>query len=582
MFSKFYQGELAFLRSMGKAFAQANPTTAGMLAERGGDPDVERLLEGFAFLAARVRERIEDGIPEMAHDLAEVLLPHYLRTVPACSIVEFQPIPGALRARLKVPRETEVASVPVDGTSCQFRTTADLELLPVTVQEVTLDQAIGANPALRVQLHVPPQAAPALFAEEGIRLFVHGELPLASTLLLWMARYLRGVEVKGLSPGGRAVPLPASAVRVAGLDPALPLLPWPRLAPAGYRLLQEFFTLPQKFLFFELRGLQAAAAAAEERVEIAFRFERPPELPARVGKETLKVNCVPVVNLFRTTADPVSFQALGQEHLLRAAELPPQHAEIHAVDAALGIPEGPGERHPYQPFSRFGHGREGRGARYYRLRRALSPVDQGLDTWISVLRPVDGGAGAGAETLSLDVTCTNRSLPAQLRIGEISQPTPSSPTIARFRNIVPVSKPVRPPLGGELHWRLLAHLAANRASLGDPEVLRSLLDLYNFQGISDEQAGRANRLRVEGIRAVHESPGRRVVGGAPVRGAQIAVELDEGHFAGAGDAWLFAAALDELLAHQVSVNSFTELTVRLEPSRREYAFAARSGGRSLA
>src|SRR6266545_1881155 len=135
MFSKFYQGELAFLRAMGKAYAEANPSTAGLLGERGGDPDVERLLEGFAFLAARVRERVEDGVPEISHDLAEALLPHYLRTVPASSIVEFQPIPGALRARVVVPRGTELGSVPVDGIPCLFRTTADLDLLPVAVQD---------------------------------------------------------------------------------------------------------------------------------------------------------------------------------------------------------------------------------------------------------------------------------------------------------------------------------------------------------------------------------------------------------------------------------------------------------------
>jgi type VI secretion system protein ImpG len=581
LFSKFYQGELAYLRSIGKAFAEANPTTAGLLAERGGDPDVERLIEGFAFLAGRIRERIEDGIPEVSHDLTSVLLPHYLRSVPACSIVEFLPIPGALRGRVKVARHTELGSVPVEGTPCLFRTTADIDLVPVSVQDVILDQAIGATPTMRVQFHVAAQAAPAVFAEGGLRLFVQGELPLASTIILWMARYLRAVEVKGLGPGSRSVSLDPAQVRLVGFDPTLPLLPWPRLAPAGYRAVQEFFALPQKFHFFEIRGLQAAAAIAEERFEICFRFERPPELPARVGKDTLHVNCVPVVNLFNTSADPISFQVLGQEHLLRAAQLAPGQAEVYSVDSAIGIPEGPGERHPYQPFHGFAHGAEGKSARYYRLRRSLSPVDQGLDTWMSVLRPEDSGAGAGPETLSLELTCTNRLLPGQLKLGEISQPTPTSPTIARFKNLVPVSKPVRPPLGTELHWRMLAHLAANRASMGDPEVLRSLLELYNFQGISDEQSGRANRLRVEGIRAVEETSSRRVVGGAPVRGARIAVELDEGHFAGLGDAYLFAAALDELLGHQVSVNSFVELVVRLTPSRREYAFAPRSGGRFL-
>lgn len=578
MFSRLYQGELAFLRAMGKAYAEANPTSAGLLAERGGDPDVERLLEGCAFLAARVRERIEDSIPEMVHDLSELLLPHYLRSVPAATIVEFTPVPGALRARLRVPGGTEIASVPVEGTSCRFRTAADLDLLPVTVQDVGLDQAIGATPTLRVQIQGSPQALPAVLQPDGIRFFVQGELPFAATLLLWMARHLKDVEVKSAKGSVR---LPSGAVRVVGFDPSFSLLPWPRFAPPGYRPVQEIFALPQKFLFFEVRELQAAASVADERIEFLFRAERPPELPARVSKDALHVNCIPAVNLFQTTADPVKFETLGEEHLLRAAELAPGHMEIYSVDAAVGVPEGPGERYPYHPFASFSHGTLGKGARYYRLRRALSPVNDGLDTWISLSRPIDAGVGAGPEVLSLDVTATNRSLPAQLKLGEVSQPTPASPTLARFRNITQVTKPIRPPLGTELHWRLVSHLAASRAPLDGADALRELLELYNFQGLADQQSGRANRLRIEGIREVSVTGARRVVQGAPVRGSRASIVLDEGHFAGIGDAWLFARALDELLGAQVPINSFSELQVKLAPSQREYNFAPRSGGRPV-
>lgn len=578
MFSRFYQGELAFLRAMGKAYAEANPATAGLLGERGSDPDVERLLEGCAFLAARVRERIEDSVPEMVHDLAELLLPHYLRSVPAATVVEFTPVPGALRARLRIAAGTELASVPVEGTSCRFRTTADLDLLPLSVHDVSIDQAIGANPALRVQLQSSAQAVGAVFQPEGIRFFIQGELPLASTLLLWMARHLKEVEVRSAKG---TVRLPAASVRAVGFDPAFPLLPWPRFAPGGYRAIQELFALPQKLLFFDVRDLQAAASAADERFELVFRAERPPELPARVSKDALHVNCIPALNLFRTAADPVKFESLGEEHLLRAAELAPGHMEIHSVDSAIGVPEGPGERHPYHAFTSFSHGALGKEARYYRLRRALSPVDDGLDTWISVSRPVDTGIGPGAEVLSLDVTATNRSLPGQLRIGDVSQATPASPTLARFRNITQVTKPIRPPLGTELHWRLVAHLAANRAPLDGPDTLRELLDLYNFQGLVDQQSGRANRLRIEGVRELAVTPARRVVQGAPVRGTRVTMTLEEDHFAGLGDAWLFARALDELLGAQVPINSFSELQVRLAPSQREYAFDPRSGGRPV-
>ena len=136
-----------------------------------------------------------------------------------------------------------------------------------------------------------------------------------------MARHLRGVQVRGLA-SGRVVRLGPQSVRAVGFDPELPLLPWPKFAPPGYRYLQEYFALPQKFLFFEVRGLDAVAAP-EELFEIALQFERPPQLPARIGKDTLRLNCVPAVNLFHTTSDPIPVHALGEEHLVRAAELPP-------------------------------------------------------------------------------------------------------------------------------------------------------------------------------------------------------------------------------------------------------------------
>jgi type VI secretion system protein ImpG len=580
VFSKHYQGELAFLRAAGKAYAEANPSTAGLLAERGSDPDVERLLEGFAFLAARIREHLDDSASEIIHDLAELLLPHFLRPLPACSIVEMLPLTGVLRARHRVAAGGEIASVPVDGTPCRFRTTADLDLLPVVVQDVVLDRSLGATPVLRVQLQASQQALGAVFHGDGLRLFLHGEFPLAATLLLWFARHLRGVRLKAL-PGGATVELPASSVRLPGLGPELPLLPWPTLAPPGYRALQEYFTLPHKFLFVDVRGLDQAKAAAAERFEIAFLFDRPPELPARVGKDVLRTNCVPVVNLFPTTADPVALRALGEEHLIRAADLPPTHMAIHSVKAVVGTPEGPGERVPYQPFFGFGHAAQGARQRYYRLRRTLSPIDDELDTWISVTRPLDVGGGTKPEVLSLEVMATNRLLPAQLKLGEISSSTNTSPTQATFRSIVAVSRPVRPPLGTELHWRIIAHLAANRVSLGNAEVLRGLLALYNVQGLTDQLAGRANTLRIEAVREARAAIARRLVLGAPVRGTLVELELDEAGFAGVGDAFLFGCAIDDLLAAQASLSSFAELAVRLQPTQREYTWSPRNGYRTL-
>lgn len=590
MFAKYYEAELEYLRQLGRQFAAAHPESAGLLAERGGDPDVERLLEGFAFLTARLRERVDDAVPEVGLQLLELLLPHYARTVPATSIVELDPF--AVRGRQRIDKGAEVASIaiatgePESGaaavtTQCRFRTTMDIDLLPLSLVDVASDGVGGRAPTIRASFRVSGRAFSAVFAPEGLRLHVHGEPAMASTLYLWFARHLEDVVVAGASAKSAPIRLGRAAVRLSGLSSSYPLFPWPRLAPAGYQRLAELFVLPAKFLFFDVVGLDRASAVAEESFHITFEFSRPPELPARPERDSLRLYCTPVVNLFSTTADPVTRAPGGGEHLLRVADLPHQHAEVFSVDGIVGVPAGRGERRVYRPLAEYGPTTSGKPPAYFRLRRASSVLDDGIDTYLSVVSPRDVPQVEGAEVLSIDVTCTNRSLPARLRTGDICQATPASPETAKFRNIRGVSRPMRPPLGSELPWRLLSHLRRSQQSLASRVALRELLSLYNFAAGVDEQVGRANALRIDGIVAVSERPVTRLLTGAPVRGSQITIELDERSYAGRGDAFLFGAALDELFAEHVTLNAFTELVLTLQPSLAEYRWTPRSGSRSI-
>lgn len=582
MFSRYYQSEIAYLREMGRAFGEANPRVAGLLAERGGDPDVERLLEGFAFLTARVRERMDNAVPEIVEGLTELLLPHYLRTVPAASVVEFSPPLRALRGRSKVPAGTELATNPVEGTRCVFRTTFDLDLIPVAVQETTLDQSVSSAPVLKASFATTEQGRLEVFQPQGLRLFIHAEPAVGGLLLLWVARYCRGIQVR--SPEGQRVWLPPSNIHLSGLDPSCPLLPWPKLAPPSFRLLQEYFTLPQKMLFFDVRGLDAAAEQIQgDRFDLHFELERPPPLPSRLNNDALRVHCVPVVNLFNGTADPIVHRPMEDEHLVRVAGVDLRHAEVFSVDQVTGVRPGRANRRTFQPFLDFSHAAPGtEEPAFYRLRRTLSPIDDWVDTYLSIGTPADVvSQDLTEETLSLELTCTNRSLPTRLQVGDICAATASSPTIAKFRNIVAVTRPLRPPLGAELQWRLLSHLSLNQRSLLDAEALRSLLEIYNFQSGADEPTARANQLRAESIRGVDSQPCTRFLQGAPVRGRQVRVDASESGYAGVGDAFLMGAVLDELFATHVTLNAFAELTLRLQPSQLEFRWPPRSGWRTI-
>jgi type VI secretion system protein ImpG len=140
-----------------------------------------------------------------------------------------------------------------------------------------------------------------------------------------------------------------------------------------------------------------------------------------------------------------------------------------------------------------------------------------------------------------------------------------------------VTKPVRPPLGSELHWRLLSHLSLNQRSLMEPGTLKALLELYNFQTTADQPAARANQLRVQSLRNVTGKPATRFLQGTPVRGAQVTLDVEEAGFTGLGDAFLFGSVLDELFASYVSLNAFSELSLRIQPSQVEYRWPPRNG-----
>lgn len=585
MFAKFYQSELTYLREMGREFAAANPTSAGLLSERSDDPDVERLLEGFAFLSARIRERVDDAVPEVVHGLAELLLPQYIRPLPATSVIEFKPQIKALRGVRTVPRGRAVGSVPVEGTACTFQTCYDTDLLPLEIVDVDHDEAVAARPIVRIKMHTTEAGRPIIARPEGIRLFLAGDISLAATLHLWIFRHCKQIEIRSSedrnAPRGEPLRvLERDKIKPVGLRENEAVLPWPKFAPEGSRFIQEYFAQPAKYLFFDIVGLEGLEFPGDY-IEFSLVFERPPDLPSPIVDDSFRLHCTPVVNLFPVSGEPVKLDPLQPDHLLRAAGTKPSHMEVYDIDSVVGVRAGRGNRRNYGNFYSFRHTKPGTtDDGYYVLRRTRSPLDEGTDTYIQVARPRDGETASSGdgddETLSIELICTNRALPLELQIGDICKPVRGS-SVPDFTNITSVSPPVRAPLASELQWRLLAHIALNRRRVTQPETLKLLLSLYNFLAGTGSPAGRANELRVEAIRNTEFRAVTRMLEGAPVRGAETTVELDETRFASIGDAHLFGIVLDELLATYCSINSFHELRVRLHPSKIEFRWDPRNG-----
>jgi len=578
LYNKYYQDELSYLRELGKEFALANPEAAHFVGEASSDPEVERLLEGFSFLTARIRQKLDDEIPELTHALIEMLWPHYLRPIPSMTVLQFEALPQAAKTVRSIPRGTEVQSVPVDGTPCKFRTAYDVTLQPWTLE--SLSARTDAQPALKLRFRMAEGVSLKKLGVSDLRLHLAGETAVSRALYLCLCRYLKRITVQP-AVGGSATAIDGATVRPAGFASDQPLLPYPVASFSGFRFLQEYFAFPSKFMFVDvvgLRGLQALGDAAA--FDLTFELTDLPRTMPPVSASNVLLHCSPAVNLFSHEADPIRMDHERVEYRLRPSGSTTDHFEVYTIDKVSGIAAGTAAVQEYHPFLRFAR-RSGQEARLYRHRLQPSVVDDQVDVLINLLHPSSEGGVPDVETLSIELTCTNRMLPSRLMIGDVATSAPGSPTFAKFRNITRPTASIPPTLGSDLHWRLLSHLTLNYLSLVDLETLRRLLGLYHFRARADKQSENALRQLLQGLKGVKSTPAMRLFQGTPIRGLHVEIDVDEEGLGGEGETYLLGTVLSEFFAQYVSLNAFCRLTLNGTKYGEIYQWPSRMGDRIL-
>jgi type VI secretion system protein ImpG len=558
VFNKYYQDELTYLRQLGREFADAYPQVGHMLAETGTDPDVERLLEGFAFLSGRVRQRLDSELPELTHALVSLLWPHYIRPLPAMTVIQFEPAMTMQDVQV-IPRGTEIESKPIDGTRCRFRTTSEVRLYPFTIERIELDVPLRTAAQLKVGFSVSEKAALSGLELTSLRLHLHGEAATANDLYLWLCRHTQAVIYRA---GDRQIRIDKQEIRPVGFDDDDALLPYPSHAFPGYRLLQEYFSLPEKFQFVDLPDIAPLCGMdIEGSFEIAFEFDEHPPDRLRINPASLRIGCSPAVNLQRIRSAPIRVDFDKTEYRVRADAPNPEHFEIFSVDRVIGWQRGTVREREYPPFFSYRFDPAIGTAEYYQLRLRPAAVGSGTETYLSFVAHGEDGAMPSTETVAVDLTCSNRNLCEKLRVGDVCIGTSQSPSFASFKNISRITQSVPPPLEGKLLWRLISHLSINYLSLMDVATLRGILSLYNFQALVDRQVARANELRLNGIKSVSARPEDILRHGAIYRGVAISMRMQEDAFACEGEMYLFSTVLNHFLNLYAAVNSYTRMTV---------------------
>ena len=591
MSNTYYQDELRYLREVGPEFGRANPEIAGLLADRGSDPDVERLLEGVAFLCGRIRQKLDDELPELTANMMSLLWPHYLRPIPSMSILELLPEVEAMQAPFVVDPGAEFASIPVDGTRCRYRSCWPEKLRPWTIESVRLETEAARPVRLVIRFQTSAQTELDQLELDSLRLHLAGDARTAFTLYLLLCAHVDHVTVSdGSSAHNRAeTRLGPEHVGPAGLNRDAAVLPYPPHSFPGYRLLQEYFAFKERFLFVEVTGIDRAVGQLEltNKLELTFTFNRRMEMLPLVNRENVRLHCVPIINVFSHYADPITVAHDRTEYLVHPAKTgvaDPWHLEVYSVDQVASVVHAETvERREYQPFYSFRHMRtaDPREATYYQIHLVpnvgTTGPRAGTDMYLSFVVGGPTGQLPAKERVSVELTCTNRHLPARLRAGDIHEPTDSSPPACRFRNLLKPTATISPPLGKALHWRLISHMSLNYVSLTDVEHFRELLRVYDFQSEHDAQRALAHQRLLDGIVDVRSGFHERLIRGAPVRGTAVEVDLHEDHFAGEGDTYLFATILDRFMGLYVTLNSYSQLTVRFVRSGQVYTFPPRWG-----
>ncbi len=605
----YYERELDYIRKTAVQFAEKNPKVASRLIlepTKCEDPHVERLLEAFAFLAARVHLKIDDEFPEISEALLTVVYPQLVRPIPSMSIVEFQPDSekGKLSTALPIPRGSTLHSRPVGGAPCTFRTCYDTTLWPVSVTNAEWKapsrlqppvKASDSSAAIRLEVTCAPDVSLKELKIDRLRFYLDGEGGLINTLYEMLFTRLNRILVRDPNPASkvRPVTLPATALQAVGFGKDEGMVPYSDRSFSGHRMLMEYFTFPEKYFFVDLTGLEEVwPAGFDKSLEFIFLLgdiegdDRRQRLELELSKKTFRLGCAPVVNLFNQTAEPIRLTERKYEYQIIPDVRRPYATEIYSVDEVNCVDTNTQQTAKFEPFYSLRHSTSANEDQCFwtaRRRPSSRPNDEGTDMFLSLVDLSMRPATPEGNILSLRTTCTNRDLPARLPFGSEDGDFELEGASA-LKRIVALRKPtapVRPPSGKSALWRLISHLSLNYLSLVEEgkDAFQQILRLYDIGRTAYSQNVIDSVVRLKSTR--HFAPVRSDNGTTFARGIRVELELDEDQFVGGG-AFLFASVVERFLGLSASLNSFVQLVASTSQRKGNlYEWKPRAGRRIL-
>ncbi|MFV0389450.1 MAG: type VI secretion system baseplate subunit TssF [Pyrinomonadaceae bacterium] len=622
----YYERELIFLRRMGGDFAKRYPKIAARLQideEKIEDPHVERMIEAFAFLAGRVRLKLDDELPEISESFLNVIYPHYLAPIPSMAIADF--IPGSPNTKLTsaqtVARGSSIYSRPIDGSPCRFSTCYDTQLVPIEILSAELESLAPPNAQGKLadcQLRIKMRGFGGARLSEIIdtdtekplkhlRFFINGDSQLAFPLYQLIFNNVSAVELEPqdnpLEDAGAytmtnfqlvqpdPIVFTPDVIKQVGFEENEAALPFTNRSFPGYRLLTEYFAFPYKFLFFDVFGFDKAAERHfGSNFDLVFHMKDvvPPRAP--IEKESFLLSCSPIVNLFKRTADPIYLTQQKYEYQVFPDVHHQKTTEIYSIDEVFTTDILTNTTREFSPFYSVKHGLDD-GSKdkvfWYATRHDSQRADDdGTDLFITLVDLGFNPKVPAEEVITVRCMCTNRDLPLRLPFGtkEGDFEIEGTAMVSRIRCLTKPTATIRPQRGKAAQWRIISHLNLNYLSMvegedGEPKSLQEILQLYNFNGTSSIHKQISGITGIESKKVVRKIG--KQIGAGFVRGIETTLEFDEEQFVGSG-LFLFASVLERFFGLYTSVNSFNQLVVKTKQQEGILKrWAPRTGDRVL-
>ena len=554
-----------------REFARKYPAAAPMLLEQGGDPDAERILEGTAYLCAKIHERLDQTAPELIQTLLREVFPESVMPVPSMAVVRFALSPGFTEPLL-VARGAQLASKPIGGVSCIYSTMRDVTVLPLSVSSVESETRSDMSGSVTLTLRA---AAPLeKFLPDRLDFHLTGGYSLASQRLLALLTRLESINV---SAGASSVELPSAALSILRSPLEDHRLPSGQAKNRAYAALVRYFCCPEQLTAFGVSGLKRLALTESAReLKLTFRFGKG-MTPPPFTDGAFAVNTVAACNVFQLHSEPIQADFTHEEYRIYPHVKEKQYVDILGVTGVTAIRRG-GRAERCRPYGLYNESRDGL---IYNIRYTMPEEGELPEHYISMPRRPDSEGGFDGCVISMDLICCNRGLPNRLLQGDICMPTDATPSKVTFENITAPSPMLAPPADEGLQWRFLAHMNANLLPLASAKALQQTLSLYVPRGGDAPELSVPCAKKCQSVRAFSSCDEERLFHGRVFRGRRLSLELEPSGFVSHGDLWLFADSLDQFLAEFAPINTYTRLVLTVSGTDEKWEWAPRLGNRQL-